>query len=277
MLTITSHHNHDSAADASFAQVRQFVENETRQQRRKKPSLNVAHLRCDAFCAECNKTADSQPTKPLHEFAALRHSMASVLDVFRAAPNLPSGDELRTCLAAGVQALDAIMPLVTNARTCSAVMQQFKTVRAKMSNAGMMASEWLCEALRDIVLEWTTDNALINSLQPGSQAARAFDYGYAQLYHSEKKLLLGHKERQRTCDALHIHTYLAPCDGCLAFMEAFATANHTSIVVSHSAPHANDVARRQRCPQRTMVPSVCWLGPAAVAAPAVAVGGGGGS
>jgi hypothetical protein len=238
---------------------------DTTQQRRaakKKKSLNVAHLRCELFCSECTHSVDSCPLTPLGDFRALRDAFVALRDVFAAAPALPSGDELRTCLAAGVEALDAFLTLIGNGGSQRAVVaaDMFGKVRKRMTSAGTMASEWLCEALRDIVTEFAADNNdLLNLLAVGTPAAHAFDYGYAQLYHCEKKLLLRHMHQQRPCDSLFIHTFLAPCAGCLAFMEAYATANRAAIVVSHSQPYDNDVARRNQCPPRTLTPSVCWL------------------
>jgi hypothetical protein len=268
MLSITSRHSLPPAAannaSSPFVSVPRAVDVNTAQKRAalRKPSLNVAHLRCDSFCSECEHWADSRPTAPLSDFRLLRDSFAAIRDVFASAPALPSGDELRNCLTAGVQVLDAFLALVGDPPSRRAVVaaDMMGKVRRRMASARRMASDWLCEALRDIVLEFADDDAdLHDLLAAGTLAARAFDYGYAQLFHSEKKLLLRHKQQQRPCDAIFIHTYLAPCAGCLAFMEAFATANTAAIVVSHSIPHENDVARRNQCPQRVQTPSVCWL------------------
>jgi hypothetical protein len=267
MLSITSRHSLPPAATTNnarspFVCVRRAVDDTTTQRRLRKPSLNVAHLRCDSFCTECEHLADSHPTKPLHNFRALRNSFAAIRDVFAAAPALPSGDELRNCLTAGVQALDAFLALIGDPPSHRAVVaaDMLGKVRQRMAGTRRMASEWLCEALRDIVIEFADDDAdLLNLLADGTLAARALDYGYAQLFHSEKKLLLRHKQQQRPCDAIFIHTYLAPCAGCLAFMEAYATANPASIVVSHSKPHDDNVTRRNQCPPRALTPSVCWL------------------
>jgi hypothetical protein len=142
MLSITSRHSLPNAATTNnarspFVSVRRAVDDNTAQRRLRKPSLNVAHLRCDSFCTECEHLVDSHPTKPLHDFRALRNSFAAVRDVFAAAPALPSGDELRNCLTAGVQALDAFLALVGDPPSHRAVVaaDMMGKVRQRMANA----------------------------------------------------------------------------------------------------------------------------------------------
>jgi hypothetical protein len=116
------------------------------------------------------------------------------------------------------------------------------TARRRMAAAGTMASEWLCEALRDIVIEFAAagnnGDALLAMLAVGTPRTRST---------TARAALSLREETAPSCAALLIHTYVAACAGCLAFMEAFATANSAAIVVSHSQPYDNAVERRSQC------------------------------
>jgi hypothetical protein len=183
--------------------------------------------------------------------------MSQVADVLFAAPR-DSGEELRTCLRAGVAVLDLLLPLINAVPNRASMKQRFRAIRERMGMAGAMASRWLGDVLRELAIDLGDAGApVLALLSVGTAGAKGFDYGYAQLYHCEKKLLLRHRQRQSVCDSLFIHTYLAPCRGCMAFMESFSAAYNVAIVVSHSEPHDDDAVRRASYPVHA--PSVCWV------------------